>query len=149
MLKGWFIGWLIVLRNGDLWYIMNVPDKKVLNTVLKLDVRIWSLRGQRSIMLKSNTKTQGNRIYTGRKISASPSCVTVRGGREHGKGKVGARRYALSFLLPPRTGTSVDWLAMCVFLSVNEAGRHLATSIQGSVPLYGTLIFENEHIYVE
>jgi hypothetical protein len=53
-------------------------------------------------------------------------------GREDGKGKKGSKTpYALPIPLPSRTSTG--WPATCVFVTVNEARRYLATSIRLAV----------------
>jgi hypothetical protein len=49
-------------------------------------------------------------------------------GREDGKGKGGSKKpHALPPSLPP--GTTAGWPPNCIFVTVNEARRYLATSI--------------------
>jgi hypothetical protein len=91
------------------------------------------------VVHKSAFLSQGNnigKVYTGHKISASLSYVTVRGvGRWKGQG--GAKTpYALWLPLPPRTSTG--WPPTCVFVTVNEARIYLAISI-------GLLFGAHEH----
>jgi hypothetical protein len=64
---------------------------------------------------------------TGRKISATLSYVTVGGEGKMERARGSNTPYALSFPLPLRT--SAGWPTMCVFVTVNEARRYLATSI--------------------
>jgi hypothetical protein len=66
-------------------------------------------------------------VYTGRKISASLSYVTVRGEGKMERSRGSKTSYALSLPLLPRT--SAGWPTMCVFVTVSEARRYLATSI--------------------
>jgi hypothetical protein len=66
-------------------------------------------------------------IYTGRKISASLSYVTVRGEGKLERTRSSKTPHALSLPLPPRTLAS--WPPTCVFVTVNEARRYLTTSI--------------------
>jgi hypothetical protein len=65
-------------------------------------------------------------VYTGRKIPASLSYVILRGEGKMEDARGSKTPYALSFPLPPRT--SAGWPPTCVFVTVNEARRYLATS---------------------
>jgi hypothetical protein len=79
-----------------------------------------------------------NSLVTRRKISASLSYDTVRGERkmERTRGEQDAFAQSLSF--PHRT--SAVWPPTCVFVTVNEARRYLATSTQLAEVWYGEVI---------
>jgi hypothetical protein len=66
-------------------------------------------------------------VWSGCKISASLSYITVREEGKMERARGSKMPYALLLPFPPHT--SAGWSPICLFVTINEAQRYLATGI--------------------